>query len=285
MMTALAKARQRIREIGPQLSPDILAEIQALFTPLQLAADAEIQVKRDLAYGEHPRHRLNLFLPQNADRGGADILIFVHGGGFVAGDKDEVPGVFYDNVGLWAARQGMIGVTINYRLAPQHSWPAGRDDVAAACDWVATHIGQYGGNPQRIFLMGHSAGAAHVAAVAARPEDAQRLAGCICVSGIYDLSIAPVNPAYFGPPEQHMERSPLDGLAGTTTPLLVVLAQFDPEFIQQHGISLLRKALSVQKQLPAFVQLWGHNHFSSVLHLNSDDPALGNAIRAFTQQV
>ena len=57
----------------------------------------------------------------------------------------------------------MVGVTMNYRLAPQHRWPSGAEDVGAAIEWLATEIGGYGGDAGRIVVAGHSAGASHVA--------------------------------------------------------------------------------------------------------------------------
>jgi triacylglycerol lipase len=286
LTAALDDARQRIRAIGPRVSVEIMAEMKTAFAPLLAGVTPGLRIERELAYGDDPRHRLNLFLPQHRDPDGAAVLVFVHGGGFAAGDKDESPGAFYDNVGLWAARHGIIGATVNYRLAPRHAWPAGRDDVAAAVGWIAANIASFGGNPGRIVLVGHSAGAAHVAGVVGQRNHAARLAGCICISGIYDLSITPVNPVYFGAdPALYVERSPLGGLAAAATPLLVVLAEFDPEFIQQHGVSLLRAVLAEKKRLPRLVQIPAHNHFSVLLHLDSPDKALADAIMAFVTRV
>ena len=150
------------------------------------------------------------------------MLLFVHGGGFVGGDK-HVPGTpFHDNIGAWAARHGMVGVTMTYRLAPQAPWPAGAEDVAAAVRWVRAHIGEYGGDPARLFLMGHSAGATHVSTYVAHPAihgaDGPGPAGLILSSGIYDLGDFPLTDkryrSYFGEDESlYAERSALPGLA------------------------------------------------------------------------
>ncbi|WP_313802442.1 alpha/beta hydrolase [Sphingobium sp.] len=273
------EAKARIGEIGARISPDIMLEMRALFAQLLPPADPAIRVTHDLAYGKHERHRLNLCAPAGIT--GAPVLIFVHGGGFVAGDKDEAPGAFYDNVGTWAARRGMVGMTVNYRLAPDHAWPAGRDDVAAAVRWASESIGPYGGDPSRLFLMGHSAGAAHVAAAVGEAGTAASLAGCICLSGIYDLSIAPVNPAYFGEPELHAPRSPLEGLASAPIPLLTAVAEHDPPFIQRHTASLWLARLAARETLPMIFQLRGHNHFSGAFHIGSEDDAFGLAISDF----
>ena len=88
------------------------------------------------------------------------MLIFIHGGAFAAGDKHSAGSSFYDNIALWAARHGFIGVTVTYRLALQSPWPAGAEDIALAVKWVAGNIGSRGGDGSRIYLLGHSAGAA-----------------------------------------------------------------------------------------------------------------------------
>src|SRR5690606_25861253 len=108
----------------------------------------------------------------------------------------------YDNVMLWAAAQGFVGVNINYRLAPSHTWPSGIEDVAAVVDWLQTHGREHAGDPARIFLWGHSAGAAHVAdylARAATTTEPAGVAGAILTSGFYDLGTeVSVWQAYYG---------------------------------------------------------------------------------------
>ena len=107
----------------------------------------------------------------------------------------------------------MIGVNATYRLAPAHRWPAGSDDVAAVVRWVREHIGEYGGDPERIFLMGQSAGAAHVAAYVAR--GGVPLAGALLLSGLYDPAVfepSPLNAAYYGDdPALFATQSSLEG--------------------------------------------------------------------------
>ena len=71
----------------------------------------------------------------------------------------------------------MVGVTMTYRLAPQHQWPAGAQDVGQAVAWVAQNIGEYGGDPSRVVLAGHSAGATHVAGYLASQRPASRRRG------------------------------------------------------------------------------------------------------------
>ena len=99
-------------------------------------------------------------MPENMSGSPRPVLIWVHGGAFVGGNKKSAQGAFfYDNVGVWAARNGMIGVNINFRLAPAHKWPTGAQDTGTAVKWVIDNIASHGGDPTRIFLAGHSAGA------------------------------------------------------------------------------------------------------------------------------
>ncbi len=126
---------------------------------------------------------------------------------------------FFDNVGQWAAQRGFIGVTLTYRLAPLHHWPSGPEDMAHAVSWLRAHIAEYGGDPEKIFLMGQSAGGAHVAAYVAHgefhPQGSAGIAGAVLVSGIYGPSAQPPNPfsaAYFG--EDRAVLAAADSIAG-----------------------------------------------------------------------
>ncbi len=126
------------------------------------AALAEHQLI-DLAYredeGSDPvKHRLDLFLPEGE---GWPVLVFVHGGGWTAGDKSLRAGGadVYSNIGRFYAAQGFGTAVINYRLQPAVTWREQVDDVARAGAWVHANIAEPGGDPAAIFLIGPSAGA------------------------------------------------------------------------------------------------------------------------------
>ncbi|MFD2779896.1 alpha/beta hydrolase [Novosphingobium pokkalii] len=106
-----------------------------------------------------------------------------------------------------AAQAGLIGAVINYRLAPDHTWPAGSEDVLAALDWLVAHVADHGGDPQRIVLMGTSAGAVHVAgAIRLRPDLAVR--GAVLLSGLYGHTpLDERDMAYYGPAESYAARA------------------------------------------------------------------------------
>jgi arylformamidase len=112
---------------------------------------------REISYGPDPLQRLDLMVPAGE---GFPTVIFVHGGSLVSGDKADDD---YGRVGLPLVAAGIACANVNYRLAPAHLWPAPAEDVAAAIAWVHAHIAGYGGDPGRLFLLGHSSGAMLVA--------------------------------------------------------------------------------------------------------------------------
>lgn len=272
-------------KIGRVVNPPATA---ALYAPLQQREPyAGVAVTRDVRYGPDARNRLDVFAPAAA---GAPrpVLLYVHGGAFVGGDKRSGDSPFYDNIAVWAVNNGMVGVNITYRLAPQYPWPAAQEDLAAALRWVRANIAARGGDPDRIFLIGHSAGAAHVAQYLGHPRfhvaPGGGVAGAIIVSGLFDPSTAEVNPplqAYFGSdPSVYESRSALPGLVASRVPLLLAHAELDPSDFHRQS-SQARSALCEAGRCPPSLLLQGHSHMSEVYAINTADHALTDAIRAF----
>ena len=126
--------------------------VGALYTPLQPKEPyTGITVTRDVATGSDPLQMIDVLEP-TAKGPSRPVMIFVHGGGFTRGDKKQT-----DNMLVWAVNHGMVGVDVDYRLAPKDPWPAGAEDLKAAVAWTRAHIAEHGGNPNRIILWGHSA--------------------------------------------------------------------------------------------------------------------------------
>lgn len=273
-------------KIGRVVNPPATA---ALYAPLQQREPyAGVDVARDVRYGPDARHRLDVFTPAAAGGAPRPVLLFVHGGAFVGGDKRSGDSPFYDNIPVWAVNNGMVGVNITYRLAPQYPWPAAQEDLAAALRWVRANIAARGGDPNRIFLIGHSAGGAHVAQYLGHPQfhvaPGGGVAGAIIVSGLFDPSTAAVNPplqAYFGQdPSLYEARSALPGLVASRVPLLLAHAELDPSDFHRQA-SQAHSVLCEAGRCPPSLLLQGHSHMSEVYAIGTRDHALTDAIRAF----
>ena len=248
-----------------------------------------IKVERDIKYGPADRNLLDVFAPET-DSSARPVLIFIHGGAFAAGDKHGAGSPFYDNIALWAARHGFIGVTMNYRLAPQSPWPAGAEDIALAVKWIAGNIGSRG-DGSRIYLLGHSVGATHVASYVSHPEFYGSKDGgikaAIMLSGLYDLTASALRApekAYFGnDPARYAERSSIEGLVATKIPLMIVTAEFDaPVFLQQFGL-LKEAACEGPNGCIRSVVLPRHDHMSQVYSINTADTRLTDQILDFAK--
>jgi len=101
------------------------------------------------------RHRLDVYQPTQQAAAPCPVVLFIHGGSWNSGSKDDL---IYKAIGRRLAKNGFVGVVISYRLSPQVRVPQQADDCARALAWTVNHIGEYGGDPARIVLMGHSAG-------------------------------------------------------------------------------------------------------------------------------
>lgn len=181
-------------------------------------------------------------------------------------------------------------MTVNYRPAPRHPWPAGADDVGAAIAWTHDH----GGDPARIVLIGHSAGETHVASWLASQGGigAKHIAAAVMLLGIYDAPTADrheSNPAlkrslraYFGANTRH---SALAGLLEARLPMLFAVAEFDwPVFHRQTAL-LVEAMFRRRGTVPRLAWLAGHTHFSGCLLLGLPDQALDAALHALLDRV
>jgi triacylglycerol lipase len=238
---------------------------------------------RDLAYGPDPRQCLDLYLPSKK-LSGTPVVIFVHGGGFRRGDKGDDGRWENANIGAWAAREGMLGIVINYRLAPAAPWPAGAEDVASAIAWARTNAAAHGGDPDRIVIIGTSAGAAHVAGYIHRYPDARDLQGAVLLSGLY--GVTPFDDerdlSYFGQDTAaHATMNPLSAMTQTSLPLLIACAEYDPPRFQSEFAELIERRLSQHGQFGNAYIASGHNHYSLPYHIGTSDRRVADEIIAF----
>ncbi|AHJ99597.1 alpha/beta hydrolase [Hymenobacter swuensis] len=133
----------------------------AVARPSRRTTDVRYVPATDSAYHSE-RHQLDVYAPKAAAPALRPVVVFIHGGNWDSGSKE-----FYSFIGRRLAKQGVVAVILNYRLAPQVRVPQMADDCARAVIWTTEHIREFGGDPQRIFVMGHSAGGGLAALLAA----------------------------------------------------------------------------------------------------------------------
>ena len=278
-----------LQELGRVIDPPKTA---ALYAPLQQKEPYQgIKVERDVKYGAADRNLLDVFVPETA-ASQRPVLIFVHGGAFTAGNKrGPNASPFYDNIMLWAVKNGFVGVNTTYRLAPQSPWPAAAEDLAAVVQWVADNASARGGDPARVYLMGHSAGAVHVASYVSHPEFHKvrggGLAGAIMVSGLYNPTAETVGPpekTYFGTDASlYAARTSLGGLVATKLPLMITAAELDPPPFHREFNLLKDAACKAARGCPRSMMLPQHSHMSEVYAINTDDTRLTDQILEFVK--
>ena len=284
-------AQQAIREMGHAFNGQVARKTRAIYMPLQKASpEGPGPVSRDIAYGPDNRNRLDVHQPAAGSNGGAPILLFLHGGGFRRGDKSR-GGLIYDNVLKYMARNGVLGVNANYRFAPKHQWPSGPEDIARILTWLKANAGKFGGDPDRIFLMGHSAGARHVAAytfIEKFQADGGKdgVKGVILASGNFRANIKRrVDRAYFGDDaSKYPERTTLNHLDGRRIPLFVVVAELDLPPVKKSSAELVAAICKRDGRCPLQAEIAGHSHLSVVYHINTADETFGPQLLKFIGQ-
>jgi acetyl esterase/lipase len=275
-----------ISAMGTQLGPDVLARCEALYDSEQQALAARIaSLANDVPYGPHQRQRLDIYAPEGA--GPWPILVFVHGGGFLKGDKGSAERWPNANVGRMAAERRFLGVVLNYRLAPESTWPSGAEDVAATVDWLKANAATHNGDPSKIVLMGTSAGAVHVAGyLKLRASTAQDVCGAMLLSGLYGYTpLDERDTLYYGDAALYGERMPLEAIASTTLPLLIASAEYDPPRFQTEFAELLQDRLARHGESTRSYVAAGHNHYSMTMHLGTSDTRLTDEICRFVTGV
>ncbi len=142
---------------------------------------------RDVAYGEGQRRKLDVYAPEGAN--GRPVIVFIYGGSWNSGSKDD-----YAFVGAAFASRGFVTVIPDYRLVPDVRFPDFLDDCALAVRWAVDHAREYGGDPSRIVLVGHSAGGYNAMMIGLDAHylrdagvEASNVRGVVGLSGPYDF--------------------------------------------------------------------------------------------------
>ena len=288
------EVQERLRELGPGWGKDIpgnIAKTLEVYTPILAAAQASgVKVTKDIAYGSDARHRVDIF--QAEGKSGVPVVVYLHGGAYVRGDRNISPEV-YSNITTYFARQGFLAINGTYRLAPAATWPASAEDVGQIVKWVKDNAASYGGDPNRIYLIGHSAGATHVATYAfiknLQAPTGHGLAGIVLMSGRYHFDPHPEDPnlknfqAYFGSdPSAYPKQSPINYVKDAPRiPVFLVIAEYDNPDLDTQGAMLLSALCQRDRACPRFLRMEKHNHLSMTFQFNTKDELLGREILEF----
>jgi acetyl esterase/lipase len=245
-------------------------------TAINLARLVALTVRHelDISYGSDPWQKLDIYLPQQSRVRDLPVFLNIHGGGWTHGYKE------------WMALNAppivafpAIYISMGYRLAPDNRHPAQLEDCLRALAWVHAHIGRYGGNPNRLFIGGHSAGA-HLASLVTLRSDLYDRFGlprnvvqaCFPYNGIYDLRDVEVygelpqkSPglALLADATAGADASPIAFVSGNRTPFFVSWAENDSGFIKAQSSAFVM-ALRAQPgrvephEFERFDHFWTH---------------------------
>ncbi len=282
-------------EIGPRWRSDISGHIRAMLegfsVVLKDAPKEGVEVRRGIRYGDDPRQKYDLFLPAGPECNRPAVL-FVHGGAFTEGHRNRTDEI-YANVLYFLARHGIVGVNVGYRLAPHACFPEATRDIAAVVHAMRDTAAPIGVDPQRLFLMGHSAGAAHVASYAydgsLQPKTGSGLAGLIVVSGRVRVENRPDNPnagrveAYYqtADPAELDRLSPVSHVGPDSIPTFIAWGEFENPLIDVHCAELVYRLAQAKGRSPPALWLRDHNHTSTIAHINTAENLLGSALLDF----
>ena len=195
-----------------------------------LTPDSTFDKTAGIAYGDDPRQKLDVYVPRHA-LPDAPVVVFFYGGSWNSGARED-----YNFVGEALASRGIVAVVADYRLYPQVRYPLFLQDGARAVAWTKAHIREFSGNPQRLYLMGHSSGGYNaamlaldgdlLAAAGMSPKD---LRGWIGLAGPYDflpIENPAVRPVFFWP-DSPPQSQPINHVSRDAPPALLIAASKD----------------------------------------------------------
>ncbi len=281
-----ARARA-IRAMGNIFTPDVIGATLDLYAK-DLIVDPRIECLADLAYGDDERQVLDLY--RHPDNRAGPMMLFVPGGGFDGGDK-RVNDLVFGNVARWFASKGVTGAVMNYRLAPGACWPSGALDVHSAIIWLRREAASLGFDPGQIWLVGHSAGANHVATALLDRSlaDEPAVRGAALISGIYEAPRGEAPPgvvSYFGTDEDALEvRSALRWAHAGSVPIMLAYAEYDPTWLSRPSFDLAAAITERDGKAARISWMRDHNHVSPIFSIGSSDEALGLEILDFMGHV
>lgn len=274
------------------MSPEATREhVQAHYIALLKKQPRDsFSIEMDIPFGPHERQKLDVHVPKAKSVKPRPVVMFVFGGGFTRGHKNMHGEWIYGNVPDFFARNGMIGVSANYRLAPEFPWPAGAQDVAGAVAWVRKNIAKYGGDPEQLFIMGHSSGATHVATYALRPElqpaEGPGIAGAMILSGGFYMTPEDPEPnhlAYYGPVEGWGPRNLIANAKWGDFDIFLSTAELEPYSFNRSFTSMVDALTQRSGRMPRVAQFLTHIHYSEQMAIGTGDEQIESALLGFVR--
>ncbi len=214
------------------------------------------------------------------------VVVFFYGGGWKMGNRHQ-----YRFVGERLANNGILTIVADYRTYPAAGFPAFMDDAADAVAWAHAHAGAYGGDPRRLFIAGHSAGAQIAALLATdatylakRGIQPRQLAGVIGLSGPYDFNVGETYAPIFGPPSQWPKAQAVNYVNGDEPPFLLIQGEADRTVAPRNSIELASRLRAVNVPV-TLAMLPGAGHTTTLAGLYAPEraPEVLPAILGFVQ--
>jgi acetyl esterase/lipase len=251
----------------------------------------QVSFARGLRYGESEQNVLDVATSETKAATPQPILLFVAGDTFT-GDSaaPDTARELQDQAMCFAARNGMVGVRVNYRLAPAAPWPSGARDVAAALSWIHQNVDLFNGDAREIVAVGYAAGAFHVASLLAHPElqgTDTDVAGVVLISGIYRAGkeASDSEKAYLGADTaQYDKRSAFPGILEVEEPIVLAWAAADPAGLVTQG-EALQQALCAAGHCPRTTILHTRDGIASVFGLDGSADTLAEPTLLLVRQL
>ncbi|MBI4640216.1 MAG: alpha/beta hydrolase [Candidatus Tectomicrobia bacterium] len=232
-------------------------------------AQTTVKTVLDIEFGDNYWQKLDLYLPDSPPEKGCPVLAFIHGGGWSHGYKEWM--------GFMAppfTQANTIFISVGYRLAPEAMYPAPVEDCQNALLWIHRHIANYGGDPDRIFVGGHSAGG-HLCSLITLdrrwwakhhlPDDF--IKGCFPISGVFDLRIEGGREKLAPLLQDDTVRgvaSPILYVEGNRVPFVIAVGDRDTPYLQSQA-KVLVEALKQQGSKVTYIVFENADHFDASL--------------------
>lgn len=252
----------------------------------------QVTFARGLRYGESEAHVLDIATSKETrEDTPRPVLLFVTGDTFT-GDiaAPDLSREMQDQAMCFAARNGMVGIRVTYRLAPAATWPAGATDVAAALSWVHGNVDLFNGDRREIVAIGYGSGAFHLASLLAHPElqtERNEVAAVVLVSGIYRIGkdASDSEKAYFGTDaSQYDKRSVFPGILNVDAPILLAWAVNDPAGTVKQG-ETLKKTLCGAGHCPRSALLRTREGIAAAFGLDGSADSLAEPMMLLVKQL